>query len=289
MTGPFLRRWTDPRRFVRRLRSAWRRSRPFPLPQYLDGTPKVGGSERLDPHFPPTAHTLGAAATSDEATNSVVAILDRLTPIEELIAQQAFYRWGQAKYGQHWRFANILTALWAAATFTRPANYLEIGVRRGRSAAVVGATCPQSTIYGFDLWTPDYAGAPNPGPDFVRSELRAAGHTGSVTLISGDSRETLPAFLREHPDLYFDLITIDGDKSILVVASDFANALPRLKVGGIIVYDDLPRQPLLRRVWEKVIRQDGRYVSWEFANAGTGVATAIRVSDEAPLAPAQYS
>lgn len=48
-----------------------------------------------------------------------------------------------------------------------------------------------------------------------------------------------------------------------------------------------PRQPLLRRVWEKVIRQDGRYVSWEFANAGTGVATAIRVSDEAPLGSGQ--
>ena len=287
MTGPFLRRWAAPRGVARRLRSAWRRSRPFALPRYLDGTPKVGGSEPLDPHFPPTAHTLGAAATSGEATDAVVAILDRLTPMEELVAQQAFYQWGQAKYGQHWRFANILTALWAAATFTQPTNYLEIGVRRGRSAAVVGATCPQCAIYGFDLWTPDYAGAPNPGPDFVRRELRAAGHTGNVTLISGDSRETLPTFLRDHPDLYFDLITIDGDKSLPVVASDFASALPRLKVGGIIVYDDLPRQPLLRRVWEKVIRQDGRYVSWEFVNAGTGVATAIRVSDEAPLGSGQ--
>lgn len=74
-----------------------------------------------------------------------------------------------------------------------------------------------------------------------------------------------------------------GAKSVLSVASDFANALPRLKVGGIVVTDDLPINPVLRRIWERVIVRDGRYSSWEFIDANVGVAAAIRVADAAPV------
>ncbi|OGO50563.1 MAG: hypothetical protein A2148_02590 [Chloroflexi bacterium RBG_16_68_14] len=214
---------------------------------------------------------------SDEAVDFVCGLLARLTPREGSATGQYFYRWAQAKFGKYWRHADILTALWAAATLIRPTSYLEIGVHRGRSAAVVGAVCPQCAIYGFDLWIPEYGGASNPGPAFVQGELRAVGHRGSVALVSGDSRKTLPAFLRQHPDLYFDLITIDGDKSVLGVATDFANALPRLKVGGVLVFDDLPAVPVLGRVWQRVIRRDRRYVSWEFGHGQLGVAVAVRL------------
>ena len=63
------------------------------------------------------------------------------------------------------------------------------------------------------------------------------------------------------------------------VGADFANALPRLKVGGIIVSDDIPVLPILRRIWDKVIGRDSRFVSWEFAADGHGVAAAIRVKE----------
>ena len=268
------------RRLAYRLRSAWEKVRPFRLPRYPASTPRIGGSHPLDPFFPPTAPTLGAAATSEEAYDAVEAVIKRLTPSPEYEASEFLYAWGHAKFGKNWRFADILTMLWAAATFVRPANYLEIGVFRGRSASLVASVYPQCSIYGFDLWIPEYAGAPNPGPHFVRDELRRAGHTGTVVLESGDSRRTVPAFLGQHPDLYFDLITVDGAKSVAAVATDFANALPRLKVGGIVVTDDLPMFPRLRRVWNKVIRKDdSRYVSWEFADAGYGVSAAIRVSE----------
>ena len=77
------------------------------------------------------------------------------------------------------------------------------------------------------------------------AELRAAGHHGKVELLSGLSQQTVPAFLHQHPGLYFDLITIDGAKTVMEVAGDFANALPRLRVGGVVVFDDLPIFPHL--------------------------------------------
>ncbi len=284
MVPPLFRRLFDGRPLWPRVRRRWQSVRPFPLPRYVDGTPKIGGSGPLDPFLPPNAATLGAAATSREATTSVADVLDQLTQNEEIERMQAFYRWAQEKFGRHWRYADILTVLWAAATLIRPTSYLEIGVRWGRSAAVVGATSPRCDIYGSDLWPPDYAGAPNPGPDFVRQELRAAGHTGDVTLITGDSRDTVQAFLRQHPNLYFDLITIDGDHSLIGAATDLANTLPRLKVGGIVVFDDICIAPHLYRVWADAIKRDNRYVSWEFTGGGFGVAAAIRMSDE-PVLP----
>lgn len=264
--------------FGRRLRLRWQYSRPFPLPRYTPGTPRIAGRGQLGFFLPPNPSTLGAAA--QEATAEVSAILAKLTQFEETVYLQTFYREAREIFGRHWRHADLLTVLWAAASLSPPMSYLEIGVRTGYSTTIVGATAPNCDIYGFDLWTPDYAGIANPGPEFVRGELRAVGHEGKVTLISGDSRKTLPAFLREHPDLYFDLITIDGDKSVVGSASDLANALPRLKLGGVVVSDDINLLPHLRRVWRTIVTSDMRYVSWEFNEGQIGVAAAVRMSDE---------
>jgi predicted O-methyltransferase YrrM len=216
---------------------------------------------------------------SEEASSYVADLFDRLTPSDEVAGQQAFYRLCQAQFGSHWQYADLTTVLWAASKLIMPTTYLEIGVRRGRSAAVIGATSPNCAIYGFDLWIPEYAGESNPGPDFVRSELSGVGHVGEVTLISGDSRETVPAFLKEHPDLFFDVITVDGDHSVVGAATDLANVLPRLKVGGLVAFDDICEAPLLKRVWQKVVKQGSRYVTWEYTDTGYGIAAAIRVGD----------
>ncbi|MCH8850740.1 MAG: class I SAM-dependent methyltransferase [Chloroflexi bacterium] len=108
-----------------------------------------------------------------------------------------------------------------------------------------------------------------------------------MTLVAGDSRQTVPAFLREHPDLYFDLIAIDGGKSTSIVSSDYVNALPRLKVGGVLVSDDMNLAPHLRRIWQTMIRDDARYVTWEFAEGTVGVSAAVRMADE-PVLPSLF-
>jgi predicted O-methyltransferase YrrM len=52
-----------------------------------------------------------------------------------------FYRRGLKIAGENWQFMDIVSVLYAAAAMGQPENYLEIGVRRGRSACAVVAGC----------------------------------------------------------------------------------------------------------------------------------------------------
>jgi predicted O-methyltransferase YrrM len=251
--------------------------RPLPLPSYLPNTPDTGGESPLEPYFPPTISTLAESSLSPHTAEFVLSLLKKLTPTAETEGQDLFYLWARARFGCHWRYADSTTVLAAASMLLKPKSFLEIGVRRGRSAAAVAAASPGCAIYGFDLWMEGYGGLENPGPDFVRQELAAAGHEGELTLVSGDSARTVPAFLHEHPGLFFDLINVDGDHSVTGASRDLANVLPRLKVGGIIVFDDICSAPHLARVWRWFVQDDGRYRAWQYDEAGAGVAAAIRI------------
>lgn len=222
--------------------------------------------------------SLGEMSVSPACLRQVITVIARLEPDDYIRYLLAYYRAGLERFGDAWRYADIVTVLMAAAKLAQPRNYLEIGVRRGRSMAMVAATCPSCDIVGFDLWARDYAGMSNPGPDFVRAEMSKLGHTGRLELITGDSHETLPRFFSEHRDAFFDLITVDGDHSKQGAAQDLRDVLPRLKVGGIIVFDDIchPLHPYLASVWQRVVGSDLRFATWQFTELGYGVAFAIR-------------
>jgi len=223
---------------------------------------------------------LGEMAVSPACLRQVIQVVERLEPDDYIRYLLAYYRAGLERFGDDWRYADILTVLMGAARLARPHDYLEIGVRRGRSMAMMAATCPSCDVVGFDLWTADYAGMSNPGPDFVRAEMSKLGHTGRLELITGDSHKTLPRFFSEHHDAFFDLITVDGDHSKRGAEQDLRNVLARLKTGGIIVFDDIchPLHPYLASVWQRVIGSDSRFATWQFTELGYGVAFAIRKS-----------
>ena len=274
-----LRRLPFARSIAQTLRRVAERYQPLPRPRYRRGTPDTGAISPWGVFYPPPISTLANGALSCEAVDFVIDLLGKLTPSEEAQGQVFFYEWARGRFGKHWRYADITTALTSASMLVRPASYLEIGVRRGRSSAVIAATAPECDIYGFDLWLEGYGGQDNPGPDFVQGELARAGHRGEVSLVSGDSRRTVPEFLRAHPDLYFDIINVDGDHSVGGAARDLANVLPRLKIGGVIVFDDIVTAPWLVSVWERLVKRDRRFRTWEYAEARAGVAAAIRVAD----------
>lgn len=189
----------------------------------------------------------------------------------------------------------------------RPKTYLEVGVRRGFSMAMVAARSPETEMYGFDLWIPDYADAPNPGPHFVQSEMRKIGYEKKVHFINGDSHRTLPAFFRDERagildrlklgwnaktrPAGFELITIDGDHSLLGAHQDLLDTMPHCAIGGAVVFDDISPDALKREageadphgwgdllgVWHAIGQRFPNFCYFEHLRDLPGVGVAVRL------------
>lgn len=233
--------------------------------------------------FAPVQLSAGSAlrlGTATETLQKVLATLKKLSPDQYLEFMVPYYETGLSRFGNAWGYCDLLTVLHAVTSVLQPQNYLEIGVRRGRSCAVVAASCPAVNIYGFDMWMQDYAGMENPGPDFVAQELKKIGHKGNLSLISGNSQQTVPEFFQKHPEIYFDMITVDGDHSEQGARLDLENCLPRLKQGGVILLDDIvhPQHRYLETLWDELITQNDQFSSIKYSELGYGIAFAVRRS-----------
>ncbi|NJR64470.1 MAG: hypothetical protein HC772_02710, partial [Leptolyngbyaceae cyanobacterium CRU_2_3] len=199
--------------------------------------------------------TLKNIATSPELWQELLSFHGSLATDEYVAYLDRYYRDCLQRFGKHWYYLDIVNVLLAASKTLQPKNYLEIGVRRGRSACVVARGCPSVNVFAFDLWMPNYAGMENPGAAFVAAELKRQGHRGQMEFIDGDSHQTVPQFFDAHPDLRLDLITVDGDHSESGALDDLCNVIPRLAVGGVLVFDDIahPEHPYLLHVWKQAI------------------------------------
>jgi predicted O-methyltransferase YrrM len=222
--------------------------------------------------------TIGARALEPATHDRVLETISALEPDDYSAYVADYVGEGRRRFGAAWRYADILTVLAAATELLAPAAYLELGVRRGRSMAVVAAAAPECAIVGVDLWQEGYAGMENPGPDLVRGELANVGHRGPLELLSGDSHDLLPRLFAERPDATFDLVTVDGDHSAAGAERDLRDVLPHLRTGGVLVFDDVrhPLHPELNDVWRRVVESDRRYAAWRFDGLGFGVALAVR-------------
>jgi predicted O-methyltransferase YrrM len=233
--------------------------------------------------YPPTLlpiSEVGRYAASNDCLQKSLTIIDYLEQDKYTLFVKEYCNEGMARYGEEWYYADITTAIYSAAKFINPVNYLEIGVRRGRSLAMVAASNPKCNIVAADTWPEFYANIPNPGPDFVIKEMSKIGYHGQIDFVNGDSHKTIPEYFSNHPDMFFDLITVDGDHSEEGAKQDLLTVLPRLKVGGIIVFDDIshPLLPHLREVWNQIVASDFHFSTWEYDELGFGVAIAIRRS-----------
>ena len=216
--------------------------------------------------------------TSAETINAVNNIIQKLSSDDYLTFLSKFYSKGINNFKNDWSYADILTVLYSISSKIDVEEYLEIGVRRGRSLSIVASNNPNVNIVGFDLWIEDYAGMDNPGSDFVSKELDKINYKGNLELISGNSRFTVPKYFNENPDKYFDLVTIDGDHSTNGAKLDIKNVLKRVKIGGIIVFDDIdnPHHRSLKKLWYKKFTKSPRFSTYEFEGIGLGVGFAIK-------------
>ena len=225
------------------------------------------------------ASTFGAAMMArPESIRRAQAVLERLTPDAYADYVLAFYRSGLERHPESWQFADINTALLTLAAGLQPCSYLEVGVRRGRSLAMVASVCPACDLVACDMFIEGYAGMDNPGPELIRSELSRVGFSGAIEFLVGDSHQVLPRYFNEHPDRFFDLITVDGDHSEVGARADLETVMPHLKVGGGLVFDDIsnPSHPELLHVWRDVVESRRSYSTFAFTEVGFGVGLAIR-------------
>jgi predicted O-methyltransferase YrrM len=223
--------------------------------------------------------TIFCRARRPSTIHNVLSVLRTLEPDSYSVYVSAYLKEGLERFGMDWSYLDILNVLVACAELIQPRTYLEIGVRRGRSIAMVASTTPKTHLFGFDMWAENYAGMENPGPAFVESELRKIGASGRIEFVSGNSHETLPNFFAKRPELELDLVTVDGDHSDEGAREDLLSVLPKIAHGGAIVFDDVshPLHPNLYRVWSSALQDCGlRFVSGAYTTLGYGVAVAVR-------------
>jgi predicted O-methyltransferase YrrM len=253
------------------------RRAPLPTPYVVANTYHEAGNQWY-------AATVGGASTLAEYAVGGAVVREALACLARLSSDRyhdyvtRFYRTGLDRFGDRWRYADINTVLTGLAGVLQPAAYLEIGVRRGRSLAMLAAQAPACHIVACDLFVQDYAGMENPGPEFVRSELARVGFTGQLEFLVGDSHHLLPKYFRAHPDAFFDLITVDGDHSEAGAVADLQTVMPRVKIGGALIFDDVsnPAHPELKRVWAEATASRPDFSTYTFDEIGFGVGMAVR-------------
>ena len=216
--------------------------------------------------------------SSSETIRAVVKHLNEIDQDEFSEAIIDFYTNGLKRFGDSWKYADLLTTLQTISSMIQVDSYLEVGVRRGRSMTIVARNNLDVSIVGVDLWIEDYVGIENPGPEFVQQQLNRVGHIGDVVFISGDSRKELKKLKGRKNKPQFDLINIDGGHTRAIARKDLKNSIDLLKIGGIIVFDDT-NNPYLNRldqVWDQVIGNSNRFLSYSFSEIGYGVSFAIK-------------
>jgi predicted O-methyltransferase YrrM len=226
------------------------------------------------------ASSLKRVLFSSSVYAGVLSVLGRIVKDDYTLYVEHFIKKGLSTWGESWYYADICTVLYALAKILQVESYLEIGVRQGRSLAMVAAQRPNVRVLACDMWMEGYAGMPNPGPEFVKKQLRGVAYTGEITFLTGNSHDLLPEYFARNPDCSFDLITVDGDHSKAGAAEDLMTVLPRLRIGGALIFDDIahPAHPELPAVWREVVGTQKNMSCLEFTELGYGVAVAVRIS-----------
>jgi hypothetical protein len=105
----------------------------------------------------------------------------------------------------------------------------EIGFAGGHSTVGYVTANSKAKIYSWD--------------DYGKPELstvaydRLKNRGGGVTLLKGDSRKTVPQFMAEHPDVYCDVLSIDGAHT-KIAADDLRNMKYLSSYPNIVLVDD---------------------------------------------------
>ena len=110
---------------------------------------------------------------------------------------------------------------------------MEIGINACHSLVIMLLENPTAEYLLFDLNNHRYT---EPALDYVRSAFPAA----KLTVVFGDSVQTIPEYLAQHPEERntYDLCHLDGGHTEDVFAHDFANVRSLVQTDGCVIFDD---------------------------------------------------
>ena len=118
-------------------------------------------------------------------------------------------------------------------------NIMEIGFNGGHSADAFLKNNSTLKLTSFDIGWHSYVST---GKKYIDSV-----YPNRHTLILGDSRTTVPAFINKNKDVKFDLIFIDGGHEYDIAIADMENCFRLAHKDTIVIMDDTVFTP----GWEK--------------------------------------
>lgn len=130
----------------------------------------------------------------------------------------------------------------------------EIGLNGGHSSFLAMTSNENLTVYSNDI-AEFYPPCPNIHPEIYVPEAAKTLKTffnNRFNFIKGSCIIEVPIFVKNNPEMVFDIIHIDGAKE--TYKQDFLNIRPLLKDNSVIIFDD-SQNPAVQKIVDDFIRQ----------------------------------
>jgi predicted O-methyltransferase YrrM len=130
--------------------------------------------------------------------------------------------------GHTGKYINYQEYLYNLVKDLNPKTILEIGFNAGHSACCFLNAAPNAKMVTFDICR----------HDTEKSAEEVLKKYFDITLIDGDSIETVPQYFEDNPTHTFDLVFIDGWHSDEHPYKDTVNTMDSINKNGILIIDD---------------------------------------------------
>lgn len=107
----------------------------------------------------------------------------------------------------------------------------EVGFNAGHSLLLMIENNPDAEYVIFDLCNHQYS---IPCLEYIAKQYP----TTKIEFIIGDSKVSMSKYMRDNPNLKFDLIHVDGGHDLENVINDYNNSYLLIEKGGVILFDD---------------------------------------------------